>query len=101
MLKYFLFTAFLFCGFQAAAQDFPRRMQDAAYIATLKAVLDYKLEDEQILEDLAQLRTNEKFNAAVEKKIQKLTNKRQKNSKNKRVYQILVNAGKNIYNELN
>lgn len=100
MLKYFLFTAVFLCTFQTAAQDFPRRMQDAAYVATLKAVLDYKMEDEQLLEDLQKLRENEKFNAALEKKLQKLTNSRHKNLKNRHVYQMLINAGKNIYNEL-
>lgn len=101
MLKYVLFAVILFGSFQATAQDFPRRMEDAAYIATLKAVLDYKMEDEELIEDLQELRENQRFIESLEKKLKELQNTKQKNLKNKRVYQMLINAGKNIYNELN
>ena len=99
-MKYVLFaTAFLF-SWNTLAKDFPSRMEDAAYLATLKAVLDYKMNDEETLKDLEKLRENERFIASLEKKLSKLSNARQKNSKNKRVYQMLIQDGKKIYEEL-
>ena len=100
-MKYILLTITLLLAFQAFAQDFPPQMEDAAYLATLKAVLDYKMNDEETLQDIQKLRENEKFNESLQKKLQKLNNKRTKNSKNKRVYKTLINSGKKVYNELN
>lgn len=100
-MKYILFViAFLGC-FQVEARDFPSKMEDAAYLATLKAVLDYKMNDEETLEDIEKLRQNKRFIGALEKKLQKLDNSKSKNSTNKRIYQMLINDGKKIYNELN
>ena len=71
------------------------------YMATLKAVTDYKMGDEENLRDLDQLRESERFNRDLYKMIEKLSNRRTKNSTNIRVYNILLKAGKELYNELN
>lgn len=100
-MKYILFAvAFLGC-FQVEARDFPPKMEDAAYLATLKAVLDYKMNDEETLQDIEKLRQNKKFKEALEKKLQKLDNSKSKNSANQRIYQMLIYDGKRIYDELN
>lgn len=101
MLKYILLAVLLLGSFPATAQDFPLRMQNAAYLATLKAVLDYKMNDEEVSEDLQRLRENAEFTEALRKKMESLTNTRRKNSTNKRIYQMLINDGEKIYNELN
>lgn len=85
---------------------FPARAQysaqrDAMYMATLKAVVDYKMGDEENLRDLESLRENERFKRDLMKMMSKLSNRRSKDSKNNRVYKILLKAGKDIYNELN
>lgn len=73
---------------------------DAAYLATLKAVADYKINDEENLDDVEELRQDEKFNKKLRKMLNKLDNRKSKNSENKRVYEILKKAGRDIYNEL-
>lgn len=75
--------------------------KDAAYIATLKAVVNYKIDDEENLAKIEKLRENERFNRDLVKMLDKLSNKKTKNALNSRVYKILIQAGKDIYNELN
>lgn len=80
---------------QYAAQN------EAKYIATLKAVVDYKINDEENYRDIESLRQNERFKRDLNEMLGKLSNRRTKNSTNTRVYRILLNAGRDIYNELN
>lgn len=84
--------------YQAQAQFAAQK--EAAYLATLKAVTDYKINDEEVLQDMEKLRQNKKFNSDLQKMLDKLTNSRTKTAKNRRVYQILQRAGKEIYDEL-
>ena len=79
---------------QFAAQN------DAKYIATLKAVVNYKIDDEENINSIERLRENQNFNRKLQRILDKLQNSRTKNSTNRRVYNILVKAGKDIYNEL-
>lgn len=79
---------------QYAAQN------DAKYIATLKAVVNYKIEDEENLSAVEQLRENQRFNRQLLRMLDKLQNTRTKNSTNRKVYDILLRAGKDIYDEL-
>ena len=44
---------------------------------------------------------DERFNEKVAKLMSELTNSKSKNSKNKKIYNILHQAGKQLYNELN
>ncbi len=83
------------CSAQYAAQN------DAKYIATLKAVVNYKIDDEENLSAIEQLRENKRFNRDLMQMLEKLQNTRTKNSTNRKVYNILLKAGKDIYNELN
>lgn len=80
---------------QFAAQN------DAKYIATLKAVVIYKIDDDENLAAVESLRENQAFNRRLQRMLDKLQNSRTKNSTNRRVYNILLKAGKDIYNELN
>lgn len=80
---------------QFAAQN------DAKYIATLKAVVNYKIDDDENLAAVESLRENQAFNRRLQRMLDKLQNSRTKNSTNRRVYNILLKAGKDIYNELN
>lgn len=75
--------------------------KDAAYIATLKAIVDFKINDEENLKELNDLRENKNFNKKLSHMMTKLSNRRSKNSKNEKIYKILLKAGKDIYNELN
>ena len=75
--------------------------KEAAYMATLKVVTDYKMNDEDNLKELNQLREDERFNEKLQKMLGKLSNRRTKDSTNAKVYRILLQAGKEIYNELN
>ncbi len=74
--------------------------KEAAYIATLKAVADYKINDEENLKDVEKLRQDERFNKKLQKMLDQLSNKRSKDGKNRRIYNILQRAGKEIYDEL-
>ena len=79
---------------QFAAQN------EAKYIATLKAVVNYKIDDEENLSAIESLRENRSFNQKLQRMLNKLQNTRTKNSTNRKVYNILLKAGKDIYNEL-
>lgn len=74
--------------------------KDAAYLATLKAVADFKINDEEELENVNRLRQDQQFNRKLYQMVQKLSNSRNKDSKNQRVLRILKKAGKDIYDEL-
>lgn len=74
--------------------------KDAAYIATLKAVTDYKINDEENLDKMDELREDKRFNEKLQRMLDKLDNRRTKTGKNRRVYEILKRAGKEIYDEL-
>ena len=69
-------------------------------MATLKAVVDYKINDEENYNDIESLRQNKRFNQELTRMLSKLSNRRTKNSTNAKVYKILLKAGKDIYNEL-
>lgn len=73
---------------------------DAAYLATIKAVSDYKIDDEEDAKNVEKLRQDERFNRKLSKMLVKLSNNRNKDAKNRRVYNILKRAGKEIYDEL-
>ena len=53
------------------------------------------------LKDLDALRENANFNKKLARMMTKLSNNRSKDSKNTKIYKILIKAGKDIYNELN
>lgn len=75
--------------------------KDASYVATLKAVLDFKMGDEENLKNLNALREDQRFNQKLANMLTKLSNNRSKDGKNSKIYKILIKAGKDIYNELN
>lgn len=70
--------------------------KEAQYLAIVKAVADYKIDDEEHLRKMEKLRENEKFNRDLYSMIQKLDNSRRKDSTNRKVLQILENAGKQL-----
>ena len=96
----FFFIFFLEEVILKPAQAQYASQMDAAYLATLKAVADYKINDEENLDEVEELRQDEKFNKKLRKMLNKLDNRKSKNSENKRVYEILKKAGRDIYNEL-
>ena len=87
--------------FVTTAQAQYSAQKEAVYMATLKAVTDYKMNDEENINELEQLRENQRFNKELQKMIEKLSNRRTKNSINAKVYRILLQAGKDLYKELN
>lgn len=97
LFKAVFLAIFLMTG---AAKAQYSAQNDAAYMATLKAVADYKIADEENLKDVEALRANQRFLLDLRKMLDKLSNRRTKNSTNTRVYKILLKAGKDIYNEL-
>lgn len=74
--------------------------KEAAYFATLKAVANYKIDDEENKKEMEQLRQDANFNDKLNKMLSQLNNKKNKNTTNKKIYNILRNAGKQIYDEL-
>jgi len=83
-------------GAQDAYAQFSAQ-KDAQYIATLKAVVNYKINDEENLKDIESLRQNQAFNQKLQNMLNKLQNSRTKNTTNRRVQQILEKAGQDIY----
>ena len=73
---------------------------DAQYIAVLRAVVNYKIDDEENIRNIERLREDRRFNEKVQKMLDKLSNNRSKNTTNRKVLQILEQAGKDLYNLL-
>ncbi len=95
-----LFTLILVLGLSLPAKAQFAAQNDAKYIATLKAVVNYKINDEENMAAIESLRENKRFNQQLQRMLNKLQNTRTKNSTNSRIYKILINAGKDIYQEL-
>lgn len=100
MKIFYLVILGLFLSVKSAAAQYSAQ-NEAKYMATLKAVVDYKINDEENYADIESLRENRRFNQDLTKMLAKLSNRRTKNSTNSRVYKILLKAGKDVYNELN
>lgn len=99
-IKFWL-VLFLVCLLSFAAKAQYAAQNDAMYLATLKSVINYKIDDEENLKNVEALRSNQYFLQDLSKMMAKLSNRRTKNSVNSKVYKILINAGKDIYKELN
>lgn len=100
-MKTIWLVCILVVGIVSSADAQYSAQKEAMYIATLKAVVDYKINDEENLRDIEALRENERFKKDLMKMLAKLSNNRTKDSTNNRVYRIILKAGKDIYNELN
>ncbi len=74
--------------------------KEAQYLAVVKAVSNVKINDEENLRQVEKLRENTRFNEKLQKMLNKLDNSRNKDSKNRKVLQILERAGKEIYDLL-
>ena len=98
-LLFFVFLILFGMACRPAKAQFTSQ-NDAAYLATIKAVSDYKIDDEEDAKNVEKLRQDERFNRKLSKMLAKLNNSRNKNAKNRRVYNILKRAGKEIYDEL-
>lgn len=94
-----LILVILFCNINVSSAQFAAD-KDAAYLATIKAVADYKINDEESIAGVNRLRQDPNFNKKLYEMLQKLDNSRTKNGKNNRIYKILLRAGKDIYDEL-
>ncbi len=99
MRLFVLFLGWMFLGALPAQAQYAAQ-QDAEYIATLKAVVNYKIDDEENLKDIESLRENQVFARKLTRMMNKLQNTRSKNSTNRRIYNILLKAGRDIYREL-
>ena len=97
MKKFLFFVAFaaVFAVVGAAAQY--SSQNEAKYIATLKAVVNYKIDDQENIRDIEALRQNRQFNQKLQRMLNKLSNERTKDSKNRQVLRILEKAGEDIY----
>ena len=95
MRNLLIILAIVFCADSAQAQF--SATKDAQYMATLKAVANYKIEDAEIIKDIEKLRENRLFMERLQKMLDKLSNKRTKDSTNRKVLKILEKAGEDIY----
>lgn len=75
-------------------------LNEAKYITTLKVVADHKMKDADLVDDIDQLRENERFLKDLKGMLAKLDNNRPNSAKNLKIKRILEKAGKDIYNEL-
>ena len=85
-----LFTAINSAQAQSVAQ------RQAANIATLRAVVNFKIDDEEIIRDIESLRQDQRFNRDLQRMMDRLSNTRNKDSRNRRVMEILEKAGRDI-----
>ena len=92
---FFLVMVGVFLSGMAQAQY--SASKKAQYLATIKAVANYKINDEEEIDDVEKLRQNARFNQKLQKMLNKLQNTRTKNSDNRKVLKILEDAGEQIY----
>lgn len=72
--------------------------QDAQYIATLRAVLNYKIDDEENIRNIEKLREDKWFNQKLTRMLDKLQNTRSKMRPQPPGFMIiLIKAGRDIY----
>ncbi len=97
-----IFYVILFSVFFVSNNTFAQysSSKNAQYLATIKAVANYKIDDEEEIVQVEKLRENSNFNRKLQNMMTKLSNSRNKDSKNRRILQILEDAGKEIYNIL-
>lgn len=98
MWKY-LFVSFLFLAATPANAQMAS-LNNAKYMAVLKVVVNYKMGDEDLAKDLDKLRESDRFRKELEKIVTKLNNSKTSDATNRRIMQILEQAGKDVYNEL-
>ena len=79
MLMLILVT--LLCNINASSAQYAAD-KDAVYLATVKAVADYKINDEETLAGVNRLRQDSNFNKKLYEMLQKLDNSRTKDGKN-------------------
>lgn len=72
----------------------------ARNILVLFNVTQFKLNDEELKKDFDELENNQKFETKMQSVMDKLNNKKLTNSKNKKVKEILDEAGNKLYNLL-
>ncbi len=101
MYKLFLFflSAGILCAVGTASAQYAAQ-DEAKYLATVKAVADFKINDEEHLQAVDSLRQNRNFNLKLQGMINKLSNRRTKDTTNRKILKILEQAGKEIYNLL-
>ena len=95
MLRILVVLMAILCACPAQAQF--SASKKAQYVATLKAVTNYKIEDDEIVKDIEKLRENRSFTEDLQKKLEKLSNRRTKDGTNRKILKILENAGEEIY----
>jgi hypothetical protein len=96
-MKIFPIVLFLLILFSADASAQYSATKDAQYLAVMKAVSNYKINDEEEIDQIQKLRKSENFNRTLQKMMDKLDNSRTKDAKNRKILQILKKAGKEIY----
>ena len=97
MKKLILLLALLCYCFPTPAAAQLSATRDAQYIAVLKAVVNYKIDDEENIRNIERLREDRRFNDKLQKMLDKLSNNRSKNTTNRKVLQILEQAGEDLY----
>ncbi len=58
------------------------------------------MNDTENIKQLDKLRKDEKFNQKLQEMLEDLDNEKRSSRKDKRVYELLIRAGKNVYNVL-
>ena len=72
----------------------------ARNLLILKKVLDFKIQDLTLKDEIAKLEENREFNAKLLNALNQLDNKKFRDRKNQEIINILNDAGNRIYNSL-
>ncbi len=97
MIKKALLSLFLLFFLTSSAWAQLSATREEQYIAVLKAVVNYKINDVEYIRNIERLREDQRFNAKLQKMLDKLSNNRSKNTTNRKVMDILEQAGKDLY----
>ncbi|MDD4555830.1 MAG: hypothetical protein PHE89_00680 [Alphaproteobacteria bacterium] len=101
-MKKLYFSVFIFSVFfSSLAQAQLSATKDAQNLVIVKVIADYKIDDAEYAKDIESLRSSERFNQKLQRMLERLSNERSKDSKNRQIIKILEKAGNDIDKVLN
>lgn len=95
----FVFVLSLLMTSSAEAQFAAQR--DASHMIIVRVISEAKMEDQEFIRDIEDLRENQQFNRRLERMLGQISNERTKNARNREVVRILQQAGRDIERALN
>ena len=70
--------------------------RDASHMIIVRVISEYKMNDQEYLRDIESLREDQRFNSRLERMLARVSNDKNRDSRNRQVVEILQRAGRDI-----